>query len=69
MTTETVPFSSINFLTEGQPVAFESRFGNLIGIVGHVCQGEHIGIRNVNGEWKIGPQHLQEGKIVAEFFT
>lgn len=69
MTTETVPFSSISFLAAGQPVTFESRFGNLIGIVGHVCQGEHIGIRNVKGEFKIGPEHLTEGSLIAEFFT
>lgn len=67
MTTETVPFNRISSLATGQPVTFKSRFGDLIGVVGDVCEGAYVGIRNVTGEWRITPMHVTEGHLVAEF--
>lgn len=67
MTAEVVPFASITLLSPGQPITFESRFGSLVGVVGEISDGEYIGIQNIKGEWRITPDHLAEGRLVAEF--
>ena len=69
MTTALVPFASIGLLERGQPITYESRFGTLVGIVGDVCEGRHVGIQNLTGEWLITPAHGDEGHLVAEIFA
>ncbi|WKT89791.1 hypothetical protein QYR02_02435 [Microbacterium maritypicum] len=66
--TKTIPFDKISTLTPGQRVTYESRYGNLSGTVGRICEGECVGIVSPTGALEVtfGPDHFTEGRLVVE---
>ncbi len=60
-----VPFADIHLLRLDQPIAYESPYGNLVGTVHHVTPGQHVGISNGHGVWRITPAHEHSGVLTT----